>query len=336
MKKIVRLTEGQLYRLIEQALMAEKCKRRLTESKESGLNFLSDATEQAHTNDQSELDEHFGSDPFYNNLSQKLKSKVKSGNLVVPVTYNDYYGTTCDKAVIEYFKENFPNNIVSIKTAYDGQFAYIFGDDAFIHSETSNAIYDYRPEMEREIAYQGAERIVNEYNLQLDRNELGELVDFLEEYGNIEPNYVDYSDSKLEEFLRDHGWLNTNESVAHRVTESIIRKLNENDVADIYHNDALSNIALTIENDEEIYRLMTWLKNALAKKVKNGIVPDRDYLADCSTVRKIAQMAVRKNAEFYKVQLEERPPYLSNAQKQEIRYHIADLIFDRLSNDGLI
>ena len=50
-------------------------------------------------------------------------------------------------------------------------------------------------------------------------------------------------------------------------------------------------LIIYIRNSCDIYALTEWLQNALLKKVNRGLTPSVEYLANCSTMKKIVRMA---------------------------------------------
>lgn len=48
---------------------------------------------------------------------------------------------------------------------------------------------------------------------------------------------------------------------------------------------------ITAVNNYEIYKLIDWLRGCLLKKAAKGVIPAVDYLAECSTVKKIIREA---------------------------------------------
>lgn len=52
-------------------------------------------------------------------------------------------------------------------------------------------------------------------------------------------------------------------------------------------------MVLYIENTYDIYRLTEWLYTSLAKKVRKGLKPDVNHLANCSTMKTILSMAAK-------------------------------------------
>jgi len=65
-----------------------------------------------------------------NGLKEELREKMKDGDDVIHFAYTDYGGDFVDKVAIEYFEENYPNNIVSEDTYYSGKNAFVFGTPA--------------------------------------------------------------------------------------------------------------------------------------------------------------------------------------------------------------
>lgn len=55
-------------------------------------------------------------------------------------------------------------------------------------------------------------------------------------------------------------------------------------------------LIIYIRNSRDIYALTEWLQNALLKKVNRGLTPSVEYLANCSTMKKIVRMAANKTA----------------------------------------
>lgn len=61
-------------------------------------------------------------------LIESAKEKVGMDERILAVSYTDYGGTFYDKCLIAYIKENYPNNIITEITSYNGENAFIFGD----------------------------------------------------------------------------------------------------------------------------------------------------------------------------------------------------------------
>ncbi len=52
-------------------------------------------------------------------------------------------------------------------------------------------------------------------------------------------------------------------------------------------------MVIYINNTYDIYRLIEWLYSSLAKKMKKGLVPDVNRLANCSTMKTILRKAAK-------------------------------------------
>lgn len=63
-------------------------------------------------------------------------------------------------------------------------------------------------------------------------------------------------------------------------------------------------LALTIDNVESIYNMISWLKNAMRKKAVKGLELCPVYLSQCSTMKKIICAGVKELG--YKVTTEDR------------------------------
>lgn len=91
-------------------------------------------------------------------------AKDKHSDIYLNFAYTDYGGSFLDKVIISYFKEYYPENIVHEKTSWNGENAFIFGEPA-------KELYD----------------IVWEWLIDNSR---------------VEPNFVDYSEVELNEYLQ--------------------------------------------------------------------------------------------------------------------------------------
>ena len=52
-----------------------------------------------------------------------------------------------------------------------------------------------------------------------------------------------------------------------------------------------TNLMIYVQNDRDVYTLIEWLQNTLAKKIRKGITPDTEFLKNSSTVKKIICMS---------------------------------------------
>lgn len=58
-------------------------------------------------------------------------------------------------------------------------------------------------------------------------------------------------------------------------------------------NDIPNLLAMYIRNTSEIYDITSWLQNCIIKKVNKGILPQLEYLANCSTMKTIIRKAAK-------------------------------------------
>ena len=52
-----------------------------------------------------------------------------------------------------------------------------------------------------------------------------------------------------------------------------------------------TNLMIYVQNDRDVYVFIEWLQNTLAKKISKGITPDKEFLKNSSTVKKIICMS---------------------------------------------
>lgn len=144
-------------------------------------------------------------------LVQEAKSKYS--DIYLNFAYTDYGGSFLDKVVISYFKKYYPENIVYERTSWNGENSFILGEPAkelydFIKNGYIlgfDCLEQYYTEMEYNIITEGAQRYINDNGL---GNELYDTIcEWLIENSHIEPNFVDYSEIDLNEFLQKNGYL---------------------------------------------------------------------------------------------------------------------------------
>lgn len=139
------------------------------------------------------------------------EAKDKHSDIYLNFCYTDYGGTFLDKVIISYFKENYPENIVHEYTSWNGENAFIFGEPAkelydFIKNGYIlgfDCLGRYCTEMEYNVITEEAQRYINDNGL---GNELYNIVcEWLTENSHIEPNFLDYSEIDLNEYLQKTG-----------------------------------------------------------------------------------------------------------------------------------
>lgn len=143
-----------------------------------------------------------------NSLVKELIEKVGENDLIINIAYTDYGGTFFDKIVIAYFNKFHPENIISEKTSWNGENAFIFGVLAKeLNEETKKYplgfedIEDFYFEMEYEMVRETATDICRDMEI----GDIDVVIDYLSNYGNTEPNYIDYDEFDLKEYLNREG-----------------------------------------------------------------------------------------------------------------------------------
>lgn len=80
-------------------------------------------------------------------------------------------------------------------------------------------------------------------------------------------------------------------------------------------------LIIYIRNSRDIYALTEWLQNALLKKVNRGLTPSVEYLANCSTMKKIVRMA----AKCFPIRIiRPQPSKKKNKQPKNMQYTLLD------------
>lgn len=141
-----------------------------------------------------------------------LEAKEKNSSFYLNFAYTDYGGTFLDKVVITYFKKNHPESIVYEKTSWHGENAFIYGDLAIDFAreyscyllgfeEIEDLYYSMRSAMIAESAkdfYKWKEDLfLVEKDIAIDS-----IMEYLEDC-SIQPNMVDYCETRLIDYLRD-------------------------------------------------------------------------------------------------------------------------------------
>lgn len=67
-------------------------------------------------------------DTFFASDSLLKEAKNKHADTYVNFAYTTYGGSFVDNVYIQYFKEKYPENIISEITSYNGENAFVFGD----------------------------------------------------------------------------------------------------------------------------------------------------------------------------------------------------------------
>ena len=136
------------------------------------------------------------------------EAKEKHSDIYLNFAYTSYGGSFLDKVIISYFKENYPENIVCERTSWKGENAFVFGEPAkklyelIIAGNTLEFDYlgQYYTEMEYNMITAEAQQYIDDNGL---GNELYDIVlGWLIDNSRVEPNFVDYSEVELNDFLQ--------------------------------------------------------------------------------------------------------------------------------------
>lgn len=136
------------------------------------------------------------------------EAKSKHSDIYLNFAYTSYGGLFLDKVIISYFKENYPENIVYERTSWKGENAFVFGEPAkklyelIIAGNILDFYYlgEYYTEMEYNMITAEAQQYIDDNGL---GNELYDIVlGWLIDNSRVEPNFVDYSEVELNDFLQ--------------------------------------------------------------------------------------------------------------------------------------
>jgi len=158
-----------------------------------------------------DINDEFASDE----LKNELQSKMKKDDVVIAFAYTDYGGDFFDKVLIEYFEENYPDNIVVENTGWSGQNAFVFGTPAeeFVEAtenyplgfeDTESYYYEKQYEEEQE----GFERFIEDdlRDYDFDTSEvMQELNEKFGGYWSVLTTGLDYSYSDMIDHLKEKG-----------------------------------------------------------------------------------------------------------------------------------
>ena len=137
-------------------------------------------------------------------LIESAKEKVGMDERILAVSYTDYGGTFYDKCLIGYIKENYPNNIISEITSYNGENAFIFGDVLELEdfdSEGFTDSWDFE-----QYLYSATQAQIGEEcsNIIANNPEYANYQDVIKEFldnSRVETFGIDYSERELNEYI---------------------------------------------------------------------------------------------------------------------------------------
>lgn len=136
------------------------------------------------------------------------EAKDKHSDIYLNFAYTDYGGSFLEKVIISYFKEYYPENIVHEKTSWNGENAFIFGEPAkelYNLMKVDNVLgfddlEDYYTEMEYNMITEEAQQYIDDNGIS---NDLLDIVyEWIGENSRLEPNFVNYSEIDLNEYLQ--------------------------------------------------------------------------------------------------------------------------------------
>lgn len=136
------------------------------------------------------------------------EAKDKHSDIYLNFAFTDYGGSFLEKVIISYFKEYYPENIVHEKTSFNGENAFIFGEPAkglYNLMKVYNVLgfddlEDYYTEMEYNMITEEAQQYIDDNGIS---NDLLDIVyEWIGENSRLEPNFVDYSEIDLNEYLQ--------------------------------------------------------------------------------------------------------------------------------------
>jgi hypothetical protein len=167
------------------------------------------------------IDEAIGSQE----LKNELKSKMKPNDPIVAFAYTDYGGSFYDKVAIQYFKENYPNNIVSEITYYNGQNGIVFGEPAKQFLEASedyilgfDGIEQFYYDMLYNQEMEDFETFLNDLekydNYEVSKEALPYLMDAKSGYYGMQPNGLDFYSADLIRELEDEDLIKKKDEMA--------------------------------------------------------------------------------------------------------------------------
>lgn len=151
-------------------------------------------------------------DLFYESICDELPK----GSKVLYVHYSDYGGSIMGKMLIEYFKRDYPENIIHDKLSYNGEEAVIFGDVVEELRECYERGYlagfdgleEFMIEFEDNMIAEECDRIITERFADRSEDEKGGIYIALSEYFHEVARFdtfgLDYSVDDLEKYIREN------------------------------------------------------------------------------------------------------------------------------------
>lgn len=76
-----------------------------------------------------------------------------------------------------------------------------------------------------------------------------------------------------------------------------------------------------VQNSREVYLIIEWLTNCVAKKIRKGVTPDLEHLANCSAMKKVITIAA-------KIQFENEGFKPLREERKRVAYSTAEYIIE--------
>ncbi len=115
-----------------------------------------------------------------------------------------------------------------------------------------------------------------------------------------------------------------NGTTAAQVNNNNREKMNAAPVVASYNPDTVAHVKMYADNTREIWDQQDATARALAKKMRQGLTPDREHLANCPSVRRIVNEAA-------KIARRDEWCNPTAADLQQVRREIAAYIIDELA-----
>jgi len=185
---------------------------------------------------------------------------------VVNFAYTDYGGTFMDKICIQYFKKEYPKNIISETTGWNGYNAFLFGDVAikFWNEYEDNVlgfenIEEYYSKEEQKETYKAFKWFLTDIRRDYIFN-YRKVLEFLmyerSGYYSMQTTGLDYSTSDLIEFLTENEKIISRKELAENSKVRRIKKLD------------LPLLMIDLEYDSSKLLLEKRLKGEICRKPK--------------------------------------------------------------------
>lgn len=152
---------------------------------------------------------------FASDMLRENFNNYNDTDIIINFAYTDYGGTFFDNVCIEYFVQNYPNNIVQENTSWNGKNAILFGNNLvqnFIEQFENyplgfEVLEDFYYEKESELLESDfIEFIKNNFSTdEYSYNEI-DLLNFIIDNCsyNLTSNSVDYNENGLIEYIIQH------------------------------------------------------------------------------------------------------------------------------------